>query len=161
MVDEAHNLNKAQLELSMMLTGQTRRLLYVADRKQAIMGFSGSDNRSYDNILERTKAIELPLSICYRCPKAHIELVRRLYPQIPIEAKTDAEEGTITHLDEHEFNQHLKVDDMVISRKTAPLVSMCINLISKSIALNFYPPCHVKPRVNRCQILLEDKVGFL
>ncbi|WP_339376744.1 UvrD-helicase domain-containing protein [Chlorogloea sp. CCALA 695] len=132
--DEAQDLNAIQLELAIGLTGSEGRQLFVGDPRQAIFGFAGADNRSYQKILERTKATELPLSTCYRCPRSHIDLVRRQFPNIPIEAKEDASFGEIKQVEEKDLGQHLKVGDRVISRKTAPLVSQCIKLIARGIA---------------------------
>ena len=71
---------------------------YVADGLvtcNSIFGFAGADNRSYQKIVERTQATELPLSLCYRCPKSHLELVNRIYPEIPIESTLDAAPGIL------------------------------------------------------------------
>ncbi len=115
---------------------------YVADGLvtcNSIFGFAGADNRSYQKIVERTKATELPLSLCYRCPFSHIELVHSIYPKIPIESTKDAAPGTTMRIEEadlwdEEHPSHLVVGDMVLSRKTAPLVSLCIRLIGQGIA---------------------------
>ena len=125
LTDEAQDLNAAQLELSLMLAGDRGRMLYVGDPRQAIFGFAGADNRSYQKIVERTLATELPLSLCYRCPKSHLELVNRIYPEIPIESTLDAAPGTLEciaqgDLWDNEHPGHLVVGDMVLSRKTAP-----------------------------------------
>ena len=138
LTDECQDLNAAQLELSLMLVG-SGRMLYVGDPRQAIFGFAGADNRSYQKIVERTKATELPLSLCYRCPKSHIDLVNRIYPQIPIESTPEAAPGILEAIEQkdlwdEELSCHLIVGDMVLSRKTAPLVSLCIRLIGKGIA---------------------------
>ncbi|MCY7283685.1 MAG: UvrD-helicase domain-containing protein [Cyanobacteria bacterium CAN_BIN43] len=132
--DEAQDLNAIQLELAIGLAGSEGRQLFVGDPRQAIFGFAGADNRSYQKILSRTDATELPLSTCYRCPRSHIDLVRRQFPNIPIEAKNDAGFGEIKQVEEKDLGQHLKVGDRVISRKTAPLVSQCIKLIARGIA---------------------------
>ena len=139
LIDECQDLNAAQLELSLMLAGPRGRMLYVGDPRQAIYGFSGADNRSYQKIVERTKATELPLSLCYRCPKSHLDLVNQIYPEIPIEATEDAAPGILKSLDKNalwndKHPDHLVVGDMVLSRKTAPLVSLCIRLIGQGIA---------------------------
>ncbi|MGK7955063.1 MAG: UvrD-helicase domain-containing protein, partial [Crocosphaera sp.] len=139
LVDECQDLNAAQLALSLMLAGKTGRKLYVGDPRQAIFGFAGADNRSYQNIVERTNATELPLSLCYRCPKSHIDLVNRIYPEIPIEATENAISGILESINssdlwEEDHSAHLKIGDMVLSRKTAPLVNLCIRLIGKGIA---------------------------
>jgi DNA helicase II / ATP-dependent DNA helicase PcrA len=154
LIDECQDLNAAQLELSLMLAGDNGRMLYVGDPRQAIFGFAGADNRSYQKIVERTEATELPLSLCYRCPKSHIELVNQIYPQIPIESTVDAAPGILECIensdlwneehpegsssgvspDAREPRGRLVVGDMVLSRKTAPLVSLCIRLIGRGIA---------------------------
>ncbi|AVH74410.1 superfamily I DNA/RNA helicase (plasmid) [Nostoc sp. 'Lobaria pulmonaria (5183) cyanobiont'] len=133
LVDEAQDLNAAQLELALILAGSTGRILAVADPRQAIMGFAGADNKSYENIVSRTSAVELPLSICYRCPRRHIALVKEIYPQIPIEPSPNAAEGSITQIQSSDVEKLVKLGDMVIGRKTAPLVSLCIRLISRGI----------------------------
>ncbi|GAX45764.1 UvrD/REP helicase [Tolypothrix sp. NIES-4075] len=133
LVDEAQDLNAAQLELALILAGSTGRILAVADPRQAIMGFAGADNKSYENIVSRTSAVELPLSICYRCPRSHIQLVKITHPHIPIEPKPDAKEGTITQIDKDDVEKLIKSGDFIIGRKTAPLVSLCIKLISQGI----------------------------
>jgi hypothetical protein len=133
LVDECQDLNAAQLELCLQLAGSDGRLLFVGDPKQAIMGFAGADNRSYQKIVERTKATVLPLSICYRCPSEHIKLVKGIFPNIPLEPAPDALNGSIIQCEEKDLDTLLKVGDMVISRKTAPLVSLCIKLIAKGI----------------------------
>jgi DNA-binding transcriptional ArsR family regulator len=102
------------------------------------MGFAGADCNSYQNILERTKSIELPLSICYRCPKSHIELVKKNFPEIPMIARANAIEGKIEAITEVDLWSdkpcRLATGDMVICRKTAPLVKLCIRLIARGIA---------------------------
>lgn len=139
LVDECQDLNAAQLELSLALAGKDGRLLYVGDPNQAIMGFAGADCDSYSNILRRVRGKELPLSICYRCPSSHIDLVKKNFINIPIEASDRASEGRILQVTEKQLFDNkspgaLKDDDLVLCRKTAPLVSLCIKLISRGIA---------------------------
>jgi len=134
LVDEAQDLNASQLELALALAGDKGRILAVGDKYQAIMGFAGADDRSFEKIIQRLKPIELPLSICYRCPKSHIQLVKSLFPNIAIESERDASKGEIKSISANELNQKLRAGDMVISRKTAPLVTLCIKLISQGIA---------------------------
>ena len=145
-MDECQDLNAAQLELALSLAGTNGRILAVGDPRQAIMGFAGADNRSYQKIVERLQAKELPLSICYRCPKSHINLVKWNFPEIPIEANETAPEGKIHKIKEKDLwetefdgfaqvpkDSNLREDDMVICRKTAPLVSLCIKLIARGV----------------------------
>ena len=139
-VDECQDLNQAQLTLALMLAGQVEgyarepgRILFVGDPYQAIMGFAGADCDSYSNIIEQAKATQLPLSTCYRCPTSHINLVKRLFPGIPIEPRVNAPAGSIRTIPETQLKQQLKTGDMVLSRKTAPLVNLCIRLIADGL----------------------------
>ena len=133
LVDECQDLNPLQLQLVLMLAGNTGRILAVGDPRQAIMGFAGADNQSYNNIVRLTRAVELPLSICYRCPRSHIALVKSIFPYIPIEAAPDAIEGIIHQIESKDIEKLVKHGDIIICRKTAPLVSLCIRLISQGI----------------------------
>ena len=138
-VDECQDFNPCQRELSLMMAGETGRLLYVGDPSQSIMGFAGADCNSFEQIVENGNCIELPLSVCYRCPQTHIEFVRSEFPGIPIEPFDHAPEGKMGILNEdHLWNkdvpEHLQNGDLILCRKTAPLVSLCIKLISKGVA---------------------------
>ena len=139
-VDECQDLNQAQLTLALMLAGQVEgyahepgRILFVGDPYQAIMGFAGADSNSYSHIVNQAKATELPLSTCYRCPRSHLALVKRLFPHIPIEPRVNAPAGSIRTIQETQLKQQLKTGDMVLSRKTAPLVQLCIRLIADGL----------------------------
>ncbi|OUL23985.1 hypothetical protein BV378_20350 [Nostoc sp. RF31YmG] len=130
LVDECQDLSPLQLALVLMLA---ERILAVGDPRQAIMGFAGADNQSYNNIVRLTKATELPLSICYRCPRSHIALIQKIFPNIPIEPAPDAIEGVIHQIESKDVENLVKNGDIIISRKTAPLVSLCIRLIGQGI----------------------------
>ncbi|MEM9925788.1 MAG: UvrD-helicase domain-containing protein [Cyanobacteria bacterium P01_D01_bin.50] len=131
LVDECQDLNKAQLNLVQILAGQDGRILSVGDKNQAVMGFAGADDNSYDNIVKETNAVELPLSICYRCPTSHIKLVKKEFSYIPIEAAPNAIEGVIKQIEPDQIYKYIKNEDMIIGRKTAPLVGLCIRLIGR------------------------------
>lgn len=138
LVDEAQDLNAAQLELSLSLRSAGGRSFYVGDRHQAIFGWAGADNESILNIIQRTQAQELSLSLCYRCPRSHLALVQSIYPHIPIEASNHAPEGILATVEQdtlwdEDSPARLLVGDMVLCRKTAPLVSLCLKLIARGI----------------------------
>ena len=145
LVDECQDLNATQLELSRILAGTTARMLFVGDPNQAIFGFAGADCYSYQNIVDKVNALELSLSLCYRCPRSHISLVNSIFPEIAIEPRQDAPEGIIATIKEEDLWQYNGLDrvakesalrdgDLVLCRKTSPLVSLCIKLISRGIA---------------------------
>jgi DNA helicase II / ATP-dependent DNA helicase PcrA len=129
MVDEAQDLNNCQTEIAIALAGSKGRILGVGDPFQSVFGFAGADCNSYANFRDRQKVKELPLSICYRCPTSHINLVKKVFQKIPIEASFDAEMGEVIEVEDLEPSK----GDLVIGRKTAPLVRACIKLISEGI----------------------------
>lgn len=131
-VDEAQDLNAAQLELALKCRAPGGRMLFVGDRHQAIYGFSGADSNSIDHIKARTSAEELRLSICYRCPPSHVALAKELVPEIEADP-TKADPGEITHVESDKLPKLVAKDDLILCRKTAPLVELCIKLISHRI----------------------------
>ena len=78
--------------------------------------------------MERTNATELPLAICYRCPTSHVELAASIYPGI--EAAPNAEPGILRFdATEAELGAGAKANDLILCRTTAPLISVCFQLI--------------------------------
>jgi DNA helicase II / ATP-dependent DNA helicase PcrA len=130
MIDESQDLNNCQTELAIALAGNKGRILGVGDPFQSVFGFAGADHNSYAILQKRLKATELPLSICYRCPASHINLVKKVFPKIPIESSLEAQMGKVSQVE----TLSPEKGDMVIARKTAPLVRACIKLISDGVA---------------------------
>lgn len=130
-VDEAQDLSPAQLDLVLKLRGAGGRILFVGDKNQAIFGFAGAASDSIDQIIERTNATTLPLSICYRCPKSHVKLAQKIVSQI--EPATNAVEGVIETIPYKKVYELFEEGDLVVSRRTAPAIKLCIELISKRI----------------------------
>jgi DNA helicase-2/ATP-dependent DNA helicase PcrA len=130
-VDEAQDLNRAQLELVMKARANGGRMLFVGDKRQAIYGFTGADTRSIPNIIDRTQATVLPLSICYRCPTSVIELANEVYPGI--EPRPGAPKGKVRHIGEEDILKTVKDGDLIICRTNAPLATLCFELIRAGI----------------------------
>lgn len=130
-VDEAQDLSPAQMHLVLSLRGRGGRILFVGDKNQAIMGFAGALSDSIDRITKATKAVKLPLSICYRCPRLHIELAKRIVKQI--EPAPGAVEGIVEHIKRGDAFKVCREGDLIISRRTAPAVKMCIELIARRV----------------------------
>jgi DNA helicase II / ATP-dependent DNA helicase PcrA len=128
LVDECQDLNPCQVEMTTKLAD---RLLYVGDPHQSIYGFMGSNPQSYESIKQQVNPVELPLSVCYRCPLSHVGFVNKLFPNIPIRFASGAPEGVLVKIEEDEACH--EDNDLILSRKTAPLVKYCFKLISKGI----------------------------
>lgn len=152
-VDEAQDLNKAQLELVLKAHNSGARGIYVGDENQAIMGFSASDSRSIANIIERTNAIKLPLSICYRCPTSHIELANEIYDVIV--PRSNAPKGTVSEIKIEELPKLVRGGDLIICRCFYPLIPVYYDLLAAAI------PARIKNKDLTSQLLslLEQIVG--
>lgn len=130
-VDEAQDLNKAQQELLLASLAPNGRFVAVGDPMQAINGFAGADCDSFANLTRIANNHELPLSVCYRCGKMQIELAKQYVPYI--NAFEGACEGEVTRTKRFDG---LTAGDMILCRKSAPLVGLCLKLIANGISAN-------------------------
>lgn len=130
-VDESQDLSVAQLDLVLKMRGRGGRMLFVGDPKQAVYAFAGACSDSIDRIIKKTKAIVLPLSICYRCPSKHIELAKEYAKQI--ESAPNAIEGIVGEIEYSKVADIIREGDLIICRCTAPVIKLCLELISKRV----------------------------
>ena len=130
-VDEAQDLNRAQLQIVLKAHAQGARGIYVGDSHQAIMGFSAADHRSIESIISTTNASQLPLSICYRCPTSHLELANKIYPVI--EARPDAPVGQVFEIDKEDIPDLVRGGDLIICRCFYPLIRTYFDLLRAGI----------------------------
>lgn len=130
LVDEAQDLSPCQRELALRACKSNGQKIFVGDRNQSIFGFAGASLRSIDEIIEATGAIELPLSICYRCPKSVIQEAKSVGPDYSwIEAAPDALDGTLEYTTPDTVSSMVQSGDLILCRLTAPLVSKCLELL--------------------------------
>lgn len=123
-VDEFQDMNACQLWM-ITSAGEGGSIITFGDRHQSIYGFRGAMDGIMDTFRDKMQATCLPLSICYRCPKAVIREAQKIVPEI--EAAADAREGRVVNVEEKDFEP--QSGDFVLCRYTAPLVSRCLGLI--------------------------------
>lgn len=129
-VDEAQDLNRANLELVIRAVRKDGRVVVVGDPKQSIYGFRGADTNAIPRLKEALNAKEMPLSITYRCPVSHVKLARQLVPYL--EPAPWAKEGEIAeNIPEYKAIQEMQDGDLVMCRTNAPLVSLYYALIKQ------------------------------
>ena len=148
-VDEVQDLSRAKLEIVLRSKSRYGRIIGVGDPYQSIMGFAGADPRAWAEILERTGAKVLPLSVCYRCPKNVLAVAQTTVPHI--EAADDAIDGTFARISLDTFYTQVNSGDLVLCRYTAPLIKTCISLIRAK------KPARVKGRDIAKQLLTMAK----
>jgi superfamily I DNA/RNA helicase len=126
-VDEAQDTNAIQRAVLAKIVHSNSRLIAVGDPAQAIYGFRGSDHTAMDLIREEFDAIELPLTVTYRCP---LSVVRHAQQWVDyIEAAPGAQEGSVTALGTDWDPKAFTAQDLVICRTTAPLVSLAYRMM--------------------------------
>lgn len=130
-VDEAQDTNLIQRELLRKIMGPNSRLIAVGDSAQAIYGFRGADSASLDNIAKEFEAVKLPLSISYRCPRHVVSYAQQWVPHI--EPADYAEDGIVAHHDTGWEPEIFLPDDLVICRKSAPLLQLAFRCIRNNI----------------------------
>lgn len=124
-VDEAQDMNAAQILLA---RGSCRgRIAVVGDDRQAIYGFRGADSTSIDRLKAELRAVELPLTITYRCPRAIVALAADIVPDYT--AAPGAPVGVVTACPSTAIPKLCVPGDFVLSRKNAPLTGICLAIL--------------------------------
>jgi superfamily I DNA/RNA helicase len=130
LIDETQDANRAQLHLYEKC-GRHGRVIAVGDEDQAIQGFAFASPKMWGEIKTRFNATTLPLSVCYRCPTSHLDLARYFVPAI--EPSPTAKTGDVTVLHPAMVPGVVELGDLVLCRFTAPLITLCFDLIVRGI----------------------------
>jgi hypothetical protein len=102
---------------------------YVADglvTHNSIYAFRGADSESMAKLERQLEADVLPLTVSFRCPRSHVELVQGMVADF--EAAPDAPDGTLARTGPESI-EGAGPGDLVLCRANAPLVSNCLRLI--------------------------------
>lgn len=114
---------------------------YVADGMavlNSIYAFRGADSEAMPRVIKALNAKELPLPITYRCAKSIVRIAARYAPDI--QHREDAPEGEVHNVTPDEMRTLWRANDLVLSRKNAPLVGHCL------AALKMQIPAYVQGR---------------
>ncbi len=130
-VDEAQDTNPTRRALIGMMLRPGGRVVAVGDPHQAIYGFTGTDNDSLEQIAREYRAVRLPLTVTYRCPKAVVAEARKYVSHI--EAHETAPEGEVLTYDYADIQDRVQVGDAVLCRYNKYLVSLCFRLIRSGV----------------------------
>lgn len=128
LVDEAQDLNAAQIGLLELAANGTGRVIAVGDPRQAIYGFRGASSDAVERVKARFDMIELPLSVTYRCPTSVVAIAQEIVPEI--EAVEGAPAGDVEEdVADHRLFSEARDGDLVLCRTNAPLVSACLAML--------------------------------
>lgn len=141
-IDEAQDLNPAQMKLVMMSVTLNGTIIVVGDPHQAIYAFRGADSQAMFKMQEQLNAQIFSLPICYRCPTEHVKLAQQYVTSIqPYE---NNKKGTVLHINDDNLYDNLtnhlpnKYNEKtypiyVLCRNNFPLVKPCFELIRNGI----------------------------
>lgn len=133
-VDEAQDLNQAQIAMVLSACKMDGRIIAVGDPAQSIYQFRGADSEAIPNFVNKLKAKTLPLSVTYRCPKKVVSLAQEIVADIV--AADDAKDGVVEDVPVEQLLKLVKPGDFVLSRTNAPLVKHCMALLRAGIPAN-------------------------
>lgn len=128
-VDEAQDTNPVRRALAKLALKAGGRSLWVGDPKQAIYGFTGASHDAIDLIKAQFNAIELPLTVCYRCARSVVEYAKTIVPYI--EASEFAPQGLVEELDDEAALAQLGDDDVILCRNVAPMIEQAYAIIAQ------------------------------
>jgi hypothetical protein len=127
-VDEAQDLSAARQMIVRRSLKPSGRMIAVGDEYQAIFGFAGADTRSLSRLIEEFGCEIKGLTLTQRCDKLIVDEANKVDERIKIEARPNADDGTVDQLDAKQLFEHAKPGDAIISRTNAPLVSLFFQL---------------------------------
>lgn len=130
-VDEAQDMNYAQLLLAQRACKRTGRIVVVGDDCQAIYGFRGADADGLDRLKDELDATELGLTVTYRCGHKIVAVASKMVPDFT--AAPGNCEGIVDSISEEHLGDHVSIGDFILSRKNAPLMSICLGLLRRGI----------------------------
>ena len=135
-VDEAQDLNVAQIALAKRARARDGRIVAVGDDRQAVYQFRGADPRSIQNLVDelgkQPRGVEvLRLPVTYRCGRAIAELAREWVPDL--ESPEEVHEGVVERVGLDRLHGGWAPGDFVISRLNAPLVTLCLRALADGI----------------------------
>jgi DNA helicase-2/ATP-dependent DNA helicase PcrA len=139
LIDEAQDTNTARRLLAERMLSPQGRLVAVGDPRQAIYGFTGADADSLDLIRNTFTAIELPLTVSFRCSKAVVAHAQRWVDHI--QSADTAPQGSVGTISGEQFSKIVPDrTDVILCRITRPLIEMALDFLRRRI------PAHVEGR---------------
>lgn len=133
-IDEAQDLNKAQMSMVFGSCKKDGRIIALLDPLQAIYQFAGADTSAPLVLKNKLNAKELSLPISYRCPRKIVYMAQKFAPDF--QAAPNAKDGVIHNVQESNFLDLVKPGDFVLSRTNAPLIKYCLMLLRRKIPAN-------------------------
>ena len=158
LIDETQDLSVLQQMFVKLFVGYNTRMIAVGDEKQAIYGFAGADTKSIKNLKKNFDLTELPLNICYRCPKNVIKLAQDMVPTIEWNHKRD-DDGIVDFIDDSNLKDKLQPGDVILARRNNDLVRLYKKLVlDEKISIKFKNKEMVTTIVNEIKKVIKEYI---
>lgn len=126
-IDEAQDMNRAQLAVARAAVADGGRCVVVGDDRQAIYAFMGAAPGALDDTRDALDADELRLSVTFRCPARVVAAARVYVPDY--EAAPGAPAGVVDAVPMLSALPRMAEGDFVLSRTNAGAVKACLALL--------------------------------
>lgn len=126
-VDEAQDMNLAQLRLASRVRAQGGRFIVVGDNRQSIYSWRGAAPGSLERVRDGLKAREMKLTVTYRCARRIVAEAQRIVPDL--EAAPGAVDGEVRTVRWDQLADGARPGDFVIGRTNAILVLACLRIL--------------------------------
>lgn len=120
-VDEYQDLNPVQLALLKRMLKPNGFCVAVGDPRQSIMAFRGAMADACEQYKETFNAIEMPLSVSFRCSKAVVKEAQNYCSEI--EASETAIEGNVRTIGAFNVDTFCN-ESAILCRNNAPLIKL-------------------------------------
>lgn len=132
LIDEAQDTNASRRALALLMLKRGGRMVAVGDPHQAIYGFTGADADALELIGKAVSAVDMPLTVTYRCPKSVVKFAQQWVNHI--QAHESAPEGVVRPLNEDEtILTTAKPNDAILCRFNAPLIGAVYQFIAAGV----------------------------
>lgn len=129
-IDEAQDLNVAQLELLRQLCLPDGQIFGVGDDRQAIYAFRGADSKALTRLSTELTATQLKLLYTFRCPQGIVaeanNFVEDFYAH-PTAPLGEVHKG----ISRTRLFELAAPNDFILCRNNAPLVKICLKLLAQ------------------------------
>lgn len=129
--DEAQDLSALQHTMVRRLSAEGAQHLIVGDPAQAIYGFRGASENSFDELCQAFGLEVLPLTVSFRCPRAVIAEAQNFVSDI--EAAPSAPAGSVVVA----RGVSPQRGRTILSRTNAPLIRLAFQAIRETIPVNY------------------------
>lgn len=126
-VDEAQDMNPAQLSLARKAVKKGGRLVAVGDDRQAIYGWRGADSGFLGRLVEESGAQTLPLPETFRCGQRIVREAQEIVPDYV--AFPANPEGYVGKASAAKMEAEAQAGDFIISRTNAPLMALYLTFL--------------------------------